>query len=74
MSTGAYITLTRDVQAIKIPEGSITTLPAQTTVAITQELGGAFTVVAPDRGGLFRIQSHDADALGREIVAQPARA
>jgi len=68
MSTGDYITLTRDVQAIKIPEGLITTLAAQTTVAITQELGGAFTVAAPDRGGLFRIQSQDADALGRDVV------
>src|SRR5437870_3594700 len=68
MSTDACITLTRDVQAIKIPEGLITTLPAQTSVTITQELGGAFAVVVPDRGGLFRIQSHDADALGREVV------
>ena len=70
MSTENYITLTRDVQAIKIPEGRVMTLPAQTSVAITQELGGTFTVVAPDFGGLFRILGSDADALGREVIEQ----
>ena len=69
MSTESYIALSREVQAIKIPEGATTTLPAQTQVAITQELGGTFTVVVPDRGGLFRIQGKDADALGREVIA-----
>ena len=68
MSTESYIALTREVQAIKIPEGATVTLPAQTQVAITQELGGTFTVVVPDRGGLFRIQGSDADALGREVI------
>jgi probable FeS assembly SUF system protein SufT len=41
-------------------------------VAITQELGGSFTVMAPDHGGLFRIQGCDADAIGREIVEHAA--
>jgi probable FeS assembly SUF system protein SufT len=68
MSTDGYIALTREIEAIKIPEGLAATLPAGTSVAITQELGGTFTVVVPDRGGLFRIQGRDADALGREVV------
>ena len=68
MDAENYIALTRDIQAIKIPEGVATTLPAGTQVAITQELGGAYTVVVPDRGGLFRIEGRDADALGREVV------
>ena len=72
MSTDGTITLTREITAIKIPEGAERILPVGTTVAITQELGGTFTVMAPDFGGLFRIQNHDADALGRESVALAA--
>ena len=72
MNTDATITLTREITAIKIPEGAERILPAGTTVVITQELGGTFTVMAPDFGGLFRIQNHDADALGREIVEHVA--
>lgn len=72
MNTDGYITLTRDITAIKIPEGSERALPAGTTVAITQELGGTFTVMAPDFGGLFRIQNRDADALGREAIEHVA--
>ena len=72
MNSDGYQTLTRDVQAIKIPDGLVTTLPAQSLVQIMQELGGSFTVVAPDRGGLFRIQACDADALGREVAAPAA--
>jgi probable FeS assembly SUF system protein SufT len=68
MNTNSYIALTRDVSAIKIPDGLAISLPAGTSVAITQELGGTFTVVAPDRGGLFRIEGSDADALGREVI------
>ena len=70
MNDGAYITLTREITAIKIPEGAERVLPAETRVAITQELGGTFTVIAPDFGGLFRIQNRDADAIGREVVQQ----
>ena len=67
-----YTTLTRDITAIKIPEGVPKLLPAETQVAITQELGGSFTVMAPDHGGLFRIQGCDADAIGREVVEHEA--
>jgi probable FeS assembly SUF system protein SufT len=72
MNSEGYIPTTREVQATKIPDGIVATLPAGTQVAITQELGGSFTVVVPDRGGLYRIQGADADALGREVVAQVA--
>ena len=72
MNADGYITLTREITAIKIPEGSERLLPAGTTVAITQELGGTFTVMAPDFGGLFRIQNRDADALGREAIEHVA--
>jgi probable FeS assembly SUF system protein SufT len=68
MNADGYTALSREVTAIKIPEGAERALPAGTNVAITQELGGSFTVMAPDFGGLFRIQGCDADALGREVV------
>ena len=72
MSTDGYIALTREITAIKIPEGSERALPAGTLVAITQELGGTFTVMAPDFGGLFRIQNRDADAIGRDVIEHAA--
>ena len=72
MNTDGYTALTREVTAIKIPEGAAKVLPAETLVAITQELGGSFTVMAPDHGGLFRIQGCDADAIEREIVEHQA--
>ena len=72
MSADGYIALAREITAIKIPEGAERVLPAGTLVAITQELGGSFTVMAPDFGGLFRIQNCDADAIGREVVEHAA--
>lgn len=66
MSDGGYLQLTRDVEAIRIPSGERITLPAQASVSVTQALGGSFTVIAADFGGLFRINGADADALGRE--------
>jgi probable FeS assembly SUF system protein SufT len=54
--------LRRDCEAIQIPLGNALTLPAGTTVAITQTLGGNYTVQTA--GGLFRIAAKDADALG----------
>ena len=72
MSGDGYTALLREITAIKIPEGSERVLPAGTNVAITQELGGTFTVMVPDFGGLFRIQNRDADAIGREVVEHAA--
>ena len=58
--------LTRDCEAVQIPQGSILLLPKGTAVDITQTLGGTYTVHA--QGGLFRIAAKDADALGIEAV------
>jgi probable FeS assembly SUF system protein SufT len=68
MSDNGTIALTRDVEAIQIPSGEPTQLPAGTLVGITQALGGSYTIFASDRGGLFRIKAQDADALGKEVV------
>src|SRR6476646_9948172 len=57
------IPLTRDVEAIEIPAGVRRTLPAATTVRISQFLGNAYTVVS-DLGYLCRIDAKDADAIG----------
>jgi probable FeS assembly SUF system protein SufT len=56
------LTLTRDCDAIQIPSGFPITLPAGTSVIITQSLGGTYTVAT--QAGLARIDEKDADALG----------
>ncbi|HJQ84295.1 MAG TPA: putative Fe-S cluster assembly protein SufT [Candidatus Binatia bacterium] len=62
--------LTREVEAIQIPGGHTVTLEKGWDVVITQSLGGTFTVQVPAHGGLFRIAGGDADALGKEPVAE----
>ncbi|MBI5683612.1 MAG: DUF59 domain-containing protein [Verrucomicrobia bacterium] len=71
MESNPNIALKRDCQAIQIPSGHVATLSAGTEVAITQTLGG-YTVSA--RGALYRIAPHDADALGFDKPAAPAKA
>ena len=74
MNTAAYenVTLTRDVEAIRIPSGDKGTLREGTEVTITQVMGGTFTVQFI--GGLARIESRDADALGKDPEeARPKR-
>src|SRR2546426_10103495 len=66
--------LTRDVEAIQIPGGHTVTLEKGWDVVITQSLGGTYTVQVPAYGGLFRIASRDADALGLEPTTAPAAA
>ncbi len=61
------ITLSRDVEAVRIPSGETFTLPIGTRVVITQSLGGSHTVAA-DGVGLARISGADADALGLEVT------
>jgi probable FeS assembly SUF system protein SufT len=57
------ITLSRECEAVQIPSGFPTTLPAGTEVRITQSLGGSYTVTT-DYGNMVRIAGKDADALG----------
>ncbi|MBL9138474.1 MAG: putative Fe-S cluster assembly protein SufT [Verrucomicrobiales bacterium] len=70
MHNVSTVELTRDCEAVQIPVGNTVTLPAGTSVDITQTLGGTYTVHA--MGGLFRIASKDVDALGLETVADSA--
>jgi probable FeS assembly SUF system protein SufT len=62
MQNVTTVELKRDCAAVQIPAGTPATLPAGTTVDITQSLGGNYTVHT--QGGLFRINAADADALG----------
>ena len=68
------ITLSRDAEVVAIPAGHKIMLPKGTEVAITQALGGTYTLVVPTYGGLFRLADKDADAIGKETRAQAAAA
>jgi probable FeS assembly SUF system protein SufT len=60
----------RDVEATAIPYGDKLTLSAGSPVIITQALGGAYTVVTM-QGYMVRLDSKDADAIGKEPAAAP---
>jgi probable FeS assembly SUF system protein SufT len=65
--------LTRDCEAIRIPSGEKFTLPAGARVAITQALGGSYTVALLEGyGGLARIVDGNADALGEQADEKSA--
>ena len=73
MQNVTSVELTRDCDAVQIPAGNAVTLPAGTPVDITQTLGGTYTVHT--MGGLYRISSKDADALGlRDEPIEPSSA
>ncbi len=70
--TRQWIELERDCEAVMIPAGHTILLPRGTRVAITQSLGGSYTLSVPDYGGLVRVAKENADALGLEPEEAPA--
>ena len=70
MNDVTSVELTRDCETVQIPHGTTKLLPKGTPVDITQTLGGSYTIHA--NGGLFRVASKDADALGLEAPAPSA--
>ena len=64
MYENTEFTLSRDCEAIQIPSGQKTTIPAGTQGVITQSLGGSYTVATYQ--GLARVAENDLDALGLE--------
>ena len=66
------IKLMRDCQVVAVPAGNTLMLPQGTEVLITQSLGGAYTLLVPSYGGLFRLASRDADAIGKEVRSEGA--
>lgn len=55
----------RECEARLVPAGTEIMVPKGSFVTITQALGGTFTVAV--NGNLARIESKDADALGKEV-------
>ena len=68
------VELNRDCEAVQIPAGHTVTLPKGTVGIITQALGGSYTLQVPSYGGLYRVASQDADALGKELKELPSDA
>ena len=64
------IELTRDCEVVEVPGGRTVPLTKGTPVSITQALGGSYTLLVHTMGGLYRLAGRDADAIGREAVAQ----
>ena len=69
MHENTEFTLSRDTDAIQIPSGNKTKIPAGTTGVITQTLGGSYTIATYQ--GLSRIAERDLDALGLEKPQPP---
>lgn len=55
----------RECEARLVPAGTEIMIPKNSFVTITQSLGGTFTVAV--NGNLARIESKDADALGKTV-------
>src|SRR5215470_9383532 len=66
-------TVVRDVEAREIPSGTPITLRAGDPVAITQSLGGSYTVITTS-GFMARIDGKDADAIGEQVLTADAAA
>ena len=72
MHENTELTTSREVEAIQIPSGTKTTIPAGTPGVITQTLGGSYTIATYQ--GLARIAEKDLDALGLEKPAAASAA
>ncbi len=66
-------TTTRDIEATEIPSGIKIRIPEGTSLAITQSLGGSYTVLTP-YGYMARVDGKDADAIGEEVQDAAAAA
>lgn len=68
------IRLSRDCEAVQIPNGDKILLPAGMQVRLTQSLGGTFTVIT-EEGYMARIAGKDAEVIGQKPeAASPAPA
>jgi probable FeS assembly SUF system protein SufT len=62
-----YLPLSRDVEAVTIPDGKTATLAAGTPVKLTQALGFSYTVQT-EKGAKHRIAGRDGDAIGQPVL------
>ncbi|HEY8706364.1 MAG TPA: putative Fe-S cluster assembly protein SufT [Burkholderiaceae bacterium] len=63
------VVTTRPVSVERIPDGTLTEVPAGTPAQITQALGSSFTLLV--EGQLMRLKGADADAIGRPVPVAP---
>ena len=63
------VTFERDCEVVVIPAGDSITITEGTVGALTQSLGGSFTVYVA--GNLYRVAGKDADAIGYTPVELP---
>lgn len=63
MQPSPPIQISRECDAIEIPNGMPVKIPAGTEVRIAQALGGSYTVMS-EWGVMWRISAEDANALG----------
>jgi probable FeS assembly SUF system protein SufT len=73
MKMEKQVTTTRDIEATEIPSGTKIHIPEGTNLAITQSLGGSYTVLTP-YGYMALIDRTDADAIGEEATSAEASA
>jgi probable FeS assembly SUF system protein SufT len=66
------VILTRNCEAVQIPQGTPITLPQGTRAVITQALGETYTLQLPTQGRLVRITDKDADAIGKQPKRAPS--
>ena len=59
------VTLQRDCEVIRIPQGTSILLTKGTHARITQALGDTYTLQLSSSGGLVRLANKDADAIGK---------
>ena len=73
MHENTEFTTTREVEAIQIPSGTKTTIPAGTPGVVTQTLGGSYTIATYQ--GLARIAEKDLDAhrIGKALRPPTAK-
>jgi metal-sulfur cluster biosynthetic enzyme len=57
--------LTRNCRAVRVPSGEEAELECDDEVTLIRETSGAYIVQVPVLGGEYRIDSDDADALGK---------
>lgn len=67
--TDEKVTVRRDCEVTLIPFGNKVTLKKGEEGRITQALGGSYTLMI--RGNLVRVESQDADAIGKIPEIQP---
>lgn len=60
------VELAREITVVQIPNGNSVTLKKGSPVAVTQSLGGSYTIHVAELGGLYRVASQDSDALGQQ--------